>query len=104
MELFLMVAAMSLLGVGASVAIFAAATHDQRTPRHETLEETVLLGAPRFFAADPPAVRPADAVPIEILLLQIERHVQLEQAAAESFHHYPTAQALHMPTSSPLVH
>lgn len=99
-----MVAAMSLLGVAASVAIFAAATHDERAPQHAVVEETVLLGTPRFFASAAGAVRAVPSVPIEILLLQIERHVQLEQAAAESFHHYPTAQSLHMPTLSPLVH
>ncbi len=43
-------------------------------------------------------------VPIEALLLQIERHVQLEQAAAESFHFAPTVEALHSRTMSPLVH
>jgi hypothetical protein len=43
-------------------------------------------------------------VPIEVLLLQLERHVRLEQAAAESFHWCPTPEALHMNTSSPLVH
>jgi hypothetical protein len=104
LELFLMVAAMSLLGVAASVALFAAATHDERAPRPGAFEETVLLGTPRFFAAGARAPQPPPLVPIEVLLLQIQRHVQLEQAAAESFHHYPTAQALHMQTLSPLVH
>lgn len=100
-----MVAAMSLLGVGASVAIFAAATHDERAAQSVPLDEMVYLGAPRFFADRPtPASPPPVGVPIEVLLLQIQRHVQLEQAAAESFHHFPTAQALHVPTLSPLVH
>ena len=49
-----------------------------------------------------PQTRPV--VPIEVLLLQIERHVRLEQAAAESFHDAPTVEALHAPTTSPLMH
>ena len=43
-------------------------------------------------------------VPLEVLLLQIERHVRLEQAAAESFIHLPSPEALNLRTQSPLVH
>jgi hypothetical protein len=43
-------------------------------------------------------------VPIDVLLLQLERHVRLEQAAAESFLMAPTVENLHSRTSSPLVH
>jgi hypothetical protein len=46
----------------------------------------------------------APRVPIEALLLQIERHIRLEQAAAESFLDYPTVESLHTRTMSPLVH
>jgi hypothetical protein len=42
-------------------------------------------------------------VPIEALLLQIESHVRLEQAAAESFLQTPTPALLHSKTISPLV-
>jgi len=41
---------------------------------------------------------------IEVLLAQIERHVRLEQAAAESFLYDPTVESLHGRTASPLVH
>ena len=43
-------------------------------------------------------------VPLEVLLLQIERHVRLEQAAAESFIHLPSPEALNLRTQSPLAH
>jgi len=58
----------------------------------------------RFFAerASVPLVVPP-RVPIEALLLQIENHVRLEQAAAESFVETPTAALLHTKTISPLV-
>ena len=42
-------------------------------------------------------------VPIEALLLQIESHVRLEQAAAECFLESPNAALLHSRTVSPLV-
>jgi hypothetical protein len=56
--------------------------------------------APGFFLNG----MPEKSVPVEALLLQIERHVQLERAAAESFVAFPTAESLHGRTVSPLVH
>jgi hypothetical protein len=105
MEMFLMVAALSLLGVAVSAALFAAATRDVRDlPRSEPQIDPRLLMAPsRFFIDDRPSAT-TTAVSIEALLLQIERHVRLEQAAAEAFQDFPTVEALHMPTTSPLVH
>jgi hypothetical protein len=46
---------------------------------------------------------PSRQVPIDVLLLQIENHVRLEQAAAESFLAFPTHDHLHSKTPSPLV-
>jgi hypothetical protein len=90
MDMFLMVAAMSLLGVAVSAALFA----DER-----------LATMPSSFFVDDRAPRSQTiSVPIEVLLLQIERHVRLEQAAAESFLDAPTVEALHTRTASPLVH
>lgn len=59
----------------------------------------------RFFTdtvAKSPAI-PSRQVPIEVLLLQIENHVRLEQAAAESFLAFPTHDQLHSKTASPFV-
>ena len=108
MEMFLMGVALSLIGVGVSTVLFAAATRDVRELEQAAArpEPRVLAEAPRFFVhrgATVAAARPVQ-VPIEVLLLQIERHVRLEQAAAESFHQYPTAESLHVQTLSPLVH
>jgi hypothetical protein len=66
--------------------------------------------APAHFFSDraaaplpaPPAT-PAWPVPIEVLLLQIENHVRMEQAAAESFLAFPTHDLLHSKTASPFV-
>jgi hypothetical protein len=102
MEMFLMVLALSLFGVAVSAMLFAAATRDVRAPELQPDERLLML--PSHFFADDRAPRSHQAVPIEVLLLQIERHVRLEQAAAESFQHSPTVEALHSPTTSPLVH
>jgi len=104
MEMFLMVLAMSLLGVAASVAMFAAATRDVRPPEPQPElqpDDRLPMLPSHLFVADR---APRTAVPIEVLLLQIERHVRLEQAAAESFRNYPSVEALHTETRSPLVH
>jgi hypothetical protein len=100
MEMFLMAAAMSLLGVAVSAALFAATMRDDE-PRVEA-PRLPAPEAPRFFAQPAPIEMPA--VPIEGLLLRIERHVQLEQAAAESFFEHPSAELLHVRSMSPLVH
>jgi hypothetical protein len=39
-----------------------------------------------------------------LLLLQIESHVRMEQAAVESFLAMPSVETLHTKTLSPLVH
>jgi hypothetical protein len=113
MEMFLMLVAMSFLGTAVSAALFGAATRGQtREPWSRTTRPSP---PPRFFAADE-APRPTvnvptpsvgtplpEPVPLDLLLLQIERHVRLEQAAAESFHSMPNGQSLHSRTTSPLV-
>jgi hypothetical protein len=105
MELFLMVAAMSLLGVAVTSIMFAAATRDDATVKEPKVQpfETLAVLPSQFFAHDTaPPLRAS--VPIEVLLLQIQRHVSLERAAAESFLHAPTVESLHSQTTSPLVH
>jgi hypothetical protein len=108
MEMFLMAAVMSLLGVGVSAMLFAAATHD-RGPGAAKRATRVAAEPQRFFAstsAAPTAAEAApeaDPVPVEALLLRIEQHIRLEQAAAESFLHTPSGQSLHSRTTSRLV-
>jgi hypothetical protein len=111
MEMFLMAAVMSLLGLAVCAALFAAATREEHIEASRPAEKPS-LGARRFFAAAPVAASSseplaADAeptlVPVEALMLQIEEHIRLEQAAAESFLHTPTEQSLHSRTASRLV-
>jgi hypothetical protein len=62
--------------------------------------------APAHFFADrvlPTIPSPQPQVPIEVLLREIEDHVRLEQAAAESYVDFPTEALLYCKTTSPFV-
>ncbi len=106
MELFMMVALMSLMGVAVSAVLFAAATRSEG-PKPQIAEPAVTVPArepSRFFApgagAEPALALAGPQIPVEALLLQIEQHIRLEQAAAESFLSTPTRQSLHGRTTS----
>ena len=103
MEMLLMVLAMSFLGVAVSAVLFSAAVRDQPAPQPPQVSERVPAAPSQFFTVERRSGPPV-SIPIELLLLQVERHVQLEQAAAELFHHAPTKETLHSRTASPLVH
>lgn len=102
MVMFATILIMSLLAVALCAAAFAAATRGEARPEARP-ERRLVLEAPRFFAG--PAGKPAETplVPVEVLLSQIERHVRLEQAAAEAYLDVPTRDALHSRTASPLL-
>jgi len=100
MEMLLEGLAMTLLGLAVSGLLFAAAT------RERVGTATDAAGAPQpapsaFFAEERLGSPP---VSVELLLLQIEGHVRMEQAAVESFLAMPSVEALHTRTLSPLVH
>lgn len=108
MEMLLMGICISLFGLAVTAAAFSAATRsDSPAPEVQPQPEPVFatLPAANFFA-DRPVTAAAAApprVPIEALLLQIESHVRLEQAAAESFLVMPSANLLHSRTMSTFV-
>jgi hypothetical protein len=105
MVMFLMALCLSGFGLAVTCIAFAAATNDERTqPEAQPAQRlAVQLAQPRFFSDQPAIPLAPPRVPIEVLLLQIERHVRLEQAAAESFLDFPSAASLHSRTMSPLV-
>lgn len=105
MEMFLMGLALSLLGVAVSAIAFGAAVRRQPDSNEEPAlaRRAVALPVPLFFG-NGDAAPARSRVPVEVLLLQLEQHVRLEQAAAESFLLSPTLESLHTRTSSPLVH
>ena len=101
MEIFLMVLTLSLVGVLVSAVLFAAASRDAR--RAAATMPAAEAGE-RFFVMRAQArPRAARALPSDVLALQIAHHVRLEQAAAELFRQFPTAESLHTPTLSPLA-
>ncbi len=106
MDMLLMGACMALLGLAVTAIAFRAATYTEEPPRSVPQpRKEIPANAPARFFIDrlviPPAPQPP--VPLEALLSQIESHVRLEQAAAESFLESPTPAQLHSKTSSPLV-
>jgi hypothetical protein len=100
MEMFLMALVLSVLAAGISAVAFGAATRGADAPLAAPPAEAAAAGA-RFFAdTRDVALRELDAV---TMVLQIERHIRLEQAAAEQFQALPTARSLHSRTASPLA-
>ncbi len=107
MEMLLMGLCLSVFGVAVAAVAFGAAT------RSRSSEATVQPQLPlvkvatpaRFFSDASPTVPavPISQVPIEVLLLQIENHVRMEQAAAEVFIASPTQARLRSKTASPFV-
>jgi hypothetical protein len=104
MVMFATILIMSLLAVAVCAAAFGAATRGEAPQPAIQPERRLVLEPPRFFVS--PAAKPAEAlgVPVEMLLSQIERHVRLEQAAAEAYLDLPTRDSLHSRTESPLLH
>ncbi|MGD0507290.1 MAG: hypothetical protein ABSA27_05805 [Terriglobales bacterium] len=111
MEMFLMGLCMSVFGLGIAAVAFGAATRSKSSDSAVQPELPLFkaVAPTRFFsdrAAPPPAVPVTVSprqVPIEVLLLQIENHVRMEQAAAEVFIAFPTQARLHSKTTSPFV-
>ena len=113
MEMFLMGLCVSIFGLGVAVVAFGAATRSESSESPDAAVQPALplvkaVAPAHFFsdrAAAPPVVpaAPPWPVPIEVLLLQIENHVRMEQAAAESFLAFPTQALLHSKTTSPFV-
>ena len=100
--MFLAILALSLLAVLVSAVLFVAAT--RQPPADPARPDERLLNLPSHFFADDRVPRAGGVLPIEVLLLQMDRHVRLEQAAAEAFCDHPTTEALQRRTTSPLQH
>jgi len=108
MEMLLMGACLSMFGLAVMCLAFGAATRDEKPVEPAGLEkpmEAAKMAAPEHFFVDPRVIPVAAhaRVPIEALLLQLENHVRLEQAAAESYMRAPNAALLHSRTMSTLV-
>jgi hypothetical protein len=105
MDMFIIGLCFTFLGLAVVAMAFAAATHPRTTTLEAQPEQPVIKQAPaRFFSESVgPSIPTPIQVPIEVLLQQIENHVRLEQAAAESFVAFPTQALLHSKTTSTFV-
>lgn len=104
MEMFLMVLTLSLVGVLVSGVLFAAATREPRASGAPAFSAVAARDEERFFMLRPTVpAEPPVRVAADALVLQIERHVRLERAAAEAFLQFPTVESLHMRTLAPLA-
>ncbi|MGA7886543.1 MAG: hypothetical protein WCA44_12435 [Acidobacteriaceae bacterium] len=107
MDMFLMCLCIAGLGFGVAAIALRAATppESSESAAQPEMRRVNVVALNRFSsgrAAAAPAI-PAHPVPIELLLLQIENHVRLEQAAAELFLESPTHDLLYSKTPSPFV-
>jgi hypothetical protein len=99
MEMFLMSLCMTVLILGLAVASvrFGAATQS------ESSDSVVQPQLPQLNpVVASPTILPRP-IPIELLLVQLENHIRLEQAAAESFLAFPSQAQLRQKTASPFV-
>jgi len=109
MEMLLMGACLSVFGLAVACLAFGAAARgaDETVSAAPALPNEAVMAAAspsRFFVGQPALPAAArNRVPIEALLLQLESHVRLEQAAAQSFLESPNSSLLHSRTISPLV-
>jgi hypothetical protein len=109
MEMLLMGACLSLFGLAVACLAFGAATrgvdetNSAATGVHQDAVKAAISPARFFVDRTVLPVAARNRIPIEALLLQLESHVRLEQAAAQSFVESPNSSLLHSRTISPLV-
>ncbi len=106
MEMLLMGLCMAFIGVAFTTIAFVAATRPTSSAPTVQPQLPVVKAATtaRFFSDnEAPSIPLRPLVPIEVLLHQIENHVRLEHAAAESFVAFPTQTLLYRKTTSPFV-
>lgn len=103
MYMLLMGLCFAFIGIAFSAIAFAAATHPNLPAATVQPDVSAAKAAPastRFFVDRALPKNALPQVPIELLLQQIENHVRLEHAAAESFVAVPTYAKLHSKTTS----
>ncbi len=106
MEMLLMALCVSMFTLAVAAIAFGAATRQESptSPVQPEMRPVKAVASGRFFADNVvPRQSPRTYVPTEVLLAQIENHVRLEQAAAESFLETPSHAQLHTKTTSAFV-
>ena len=104
MDLLLISFAICVLGVMVTALLFAVAMRPESEEDEPTPRVRLQSPAEQFFMEEKADSTADPQVPTNALLLDLERHVRSEHAAAEAFLRGPTADSLHAPTDSPLWH
>lgn len=105
MYMLLMGLSVAFVGIALAALAFGAATRPNAMPptvQPEVPAKPRVAAAPARFFVDrvTPSGPPMPQIPIELLLQQIENHVRLEHAVAESFVARPSYDKLHSKTTS----
>ncbi len=109
MLIFVVALFFSLLGLAILSIPFWLAIFPEQEPAPAEIKvakkESVAQPAPSRFFGDsiPVPVAAQPRVPLDALLQQIENHIRLEQAVAESYVEAPDLALLHTRTRSPFV-
>jgi hypothetical protein len=103
MMMFLMILLASVPVLVLSCILFGAAARQEQKAPSDPKPSASPASAPRFFAGERTELPAQARFAVDALLSQIERHVRLEQAAAESFLDAPTEELLRSRTSSPFM-
>jgi len=103
MLMFLTILFISTLSLAVTSLAFAISESDRKPSLDAQPDRKPTLDPPRFFAGDVAGPSDPSRLPLEVVLTQIERHVRLEQAAAETFLAVPSPETLHSRTPSAFV-
>ena len=103
MDVLLISFSLCLLGVMVTVLLFSIAMRPDEEEEPNTPRKN---SAPSegFFLDGATGSHPQPEAPSNSILLDLERHVRIEQEAAKTFLEGPSPESLHAPSDSPLWH
>ena len=102
MEPILISFSIVVVGVMGAVLLFSVAMRDRGEQAPPQPGERFHSPEGEFFLTEASNPEGGGALASETILLQLERHFRLEEAAAAGFLDNPNVQALHAPSFSPL--
>ena len=97
-----MLLAIGLVGVFMLLVVFGLALGTWTAGDPPATKKQVVVATTRFFAPQSTVgeIEPWKDIPMELFLSQLERHIRLEEAVAESFLQRPDVNSLHARTTS----
>lgn len=102
MDVILISFTICVLGVMVTVLIFTLSMGSREEDENQVRPREHPVPHEGFFMEETAASSATPAEPTNSLLMVLERHVQMEQKAAEAFLERPDADSLHAPSESPL--